>query len=90
MLSLSIVPLSDAVKYCVGDELHENVTVGDTPIHLELVECPYGCFDNITATGSACAEPDINIVSMSFFLIILFIFLIYSLPKIFSKKRGKR
>ncbi len=80
----------NAVKYCAGNELHENISVDYTVIHLEAKECPYGCFDNITSTGAGCSDPDINLVSVSFFLIIFFIFLIYSLPKIFSKKKGKR
>jgi len=88
-ICLSFVPNIEDVRYCVGNSLHENISVQGNVIHLELKECPFGCLDNITASGADCSAPDVTNVVIGFGLIIFIIFVIYSLPRVL-KKKGKR
>ena len=90
ILSLVIwfpLPVS-AVIYCDGDDLYENITVDGTLINIFSGNCPFGCYDNITAYGGDCTLPSYQLVAVFFGAFMLFIFLIYSLPK--ALRKGKR
>lgn len=90
IFSCIIFPSVEAIRYCVGNELHENITVNGNVVHITPYLCTYGCIENMTAYGSDCSPSPENSVVIGFGLIGLFIFIIYTLPRVLNKKRGKR
>jgi len=67
----------EAVRYCDGDLLKENITVDDTVISIELDDCLNGCESEtwLTLGQPGCVETDIQIILIGIVIMILFILL---------------
>lgn len=86
-------PLPIKTQYCLGNSLvtfRERVScVGGwcmAPNQTDITLCANGCADNITALGSDCAPPMLNIVVEAFAIVIIFLMLAFY----FTTKRRKR
>lgn len=79
VLLLSFIPVTDAVKFCDGDALVENISVNNVIVTISNVQCDFGCANWTWSTFGypACEESDF--VFGIIFLVVLFfvIFLIW-------------
>lgn len=82
---------------CEGDEkvVRRGRTTGTEDgsfdsFQIDRTLCPYGCYEDLTYLGADCSQPDYLMVGVGFGLIIFIIFMIYSLPKVLSKKKKRR
>lgn len=75
-LLLAVLPV-DAIDYCDGDDLYENITVDGTTISILSESCEYGC-ENVTWTtlgNPGCVENPLMTVIIGIIIVVLFIIL---------------
>ena len=75
-LLLAVLPV-DALNYCDGDNLYENITVDGTVINLLVESCDRGC-ENITWStlgNPGCVENPLMVVIIGIIIVVLFILL---------------
>lgn len=64
LLFLLLIPIPvNAVTYCDGDALKENISVNDVIITISNVACDFGCLNNTLSTlgHSGCVESDLSL-----------------------------